>query len=844
MAEDTQRQSRLRQMAENTPAGSFSYNSPLALQRGYGRTGLAEEIDLADFETRQSRSSYSPESPPTASHRHSDVPSIRVDPPVPWESRFKEIFRSVSTQWKQNGPSRPLLSALRDSDDPNDLHPHTEYDGRQTEFEVDALSKRYSRAPTDCHSRQDAHIKRWTWLYMSQLIMSLYSTFASGMVIYLSLRGMRYGHAISWGSQATITPDGAANLPNYIYKSIEITFVAVFVSFIGQILTRRAFSRTSNAINIAEMTMRNWVNQPGSIFTHWEGVPHAGGTILGVLTLLATFGTVFHTTACTGLVTPKLFWSDWEQHGRLTGLVKTSYANHTYIKSTCPIIDIVKTDYNNYGQNCLDVEFSGQSYVNLLAFLKSWQNIHDGLSTLHERPNGTAILYGNTTLISAWISDNNPAFELDGRLINNVSLAMPHAGLSGVYAGNDSNAIVKPSELSGQNGERGGYQIMASVVSPAVNVMCVNAAPSDLKPIVGSKADNSSKTPLDDTFEWGDKFGRYRPAFSMFPIAFNTVTDTQIHVQGADSIYLLANYNDTGNYTLCQIRSFITPICSTYFEVSATSGEMRAVCNEISREDAYLYSAPDAGPTVSTDWRDIAVQWRLSMDMNGGVTKNNASNARLLTNLVLQEPELPNNLPSIAEALAVYAGSTLVAGSLDSTYRHKWFHATFEESENFTSGLGVLEVFNATYRSQQYTSAHSADLPIAEVLFFYAVVVIVLVINLLCLVYHMCRTGLVTDFTEPQNLFALAINSPPSDLLQGACGRGPESKYQGIPFRVAYQESTNHYFFEDAHDAPARSAAKRLSRLSTATGSSQAVLLADGTYSSSYKRLSSSRPLL
>ena len=60
------------------------------------------------------------------------------------------------------------------------------------------------------------------------------------------------------------------------------------------------------------------------------------------------------------------------------------------------------------------------------------------------------------------------------------------------------------------------------------------------------------------------------------------------------------------------------------------------------------------------------------MDLNGGVTNNDASNARILTNLVVHAPKLSSKLPSMAEALSVLASSTLVVGSLDTTYRHYW----------------------------------------------------------------------------------------------------------------------------------------------------------------------------
>lgn len=89
---------------------------------------------------------------------------------------------------------------------------------------------------------------------------------------------------------------------------------------------------------------------------------------------------------------------------------------------------------------------------------------------------------------------------------------------------------------------------------------------------------------------------------------------------------------------------------------------------------------------------------------------------------------------------------------------------------------------------------------------------------------------------------------------QGACGRGPNTKDLGVCFRVGYAETANHYYFEDARDAPARSAAKRVSKLREKRSSrilfgapseeSQTNLLVDGAYSENYKRLSAKSPLL
>jgi hypothetical protein len=181
------------------------------------------------------------------------------------------------------------------------------------------------------------------------------------------------------------------------------------------------------------------------------------------------------------------------------------------------------------------------------------------------------------------------------------------------------------------------------------------------------------------------------------------------------------------------------------------------------------------------------------MDLNGGAYNNNASNARFLTQLALDEPKLPSYLPSMAEALAVYASSTLVLGSTDAPFRHYW-----EWEETILDPPGPLQAFNASVRTQQYTSGHVSDWQSV----FYVVLVLVFAINLFCLIYLVLRSGLVTDFTEPQNLFALAVNSPPSEQLKGSCGAGPVKRDLVVPWRVAYAPSANHYFFEEANSGP------------------------------------------
>jgi len=64
------------------------------------------------------------------------------------------------------------------------------------------------------------------------------------------------------------------------------------------------------------------------------------------------------------------------------------------------------------------------------------------------------------------------------------------------------------------------------------------------------------------------------------------------------------------------------------------------------------------------------------------------------------------------------------------------------------------------------------------------VLLAVFLTNLFVLIYLIVNRGLVTDFSEPPNLFAIAINSPPNDLMRGSCGAGPEGRQYNIKWGV------------------------------------------------------------
>lgn len=81
---------------------------------------------------------------------------------------------------------------------------------------------------------------------------------------------------------------------------------------------------------------------------------------------------------------------------------------------------------------------------------------------------------------------------------------------------------------------------------------------------------------------------------------------------------------------------------------------------------------------------------------------------------------------------------------------------------------------------------------------FYIVLVAVVVINVAVLLYFIAHRDWYTDFSQPEVLFALAVNSPPSEKLAGSCGCGPEGKQYRVSWKL--EEAGGHYYMESQDD--------------------------------------------
>jgi hypothetical protein len=80
--------------------------------------------------------------------------------------------------------------------------------------------------------------------------------------------------------------------------------------------------------------------------------------------------------------------------------------------------------------------------------------------------------------------------------------------------------------------------------------------------------------------------------------------------------------------------------------------------------------------------------------------------------------------------------------------------------------------FQAKIKSQEYASGGVDNASKG----WLVVLISTCIMNALMLVYFILQPGLVTDVSQPPQLFALAINSPPARVLAGSCGTGPEGK--------------------------------------------------------------------
>ncbi|KAF5013330.1 hypothetical protein FDECE_680 [Fusarium decemcellulare] len=652
------------------------------------------------------------------------------------------------------------------------------------------------------------------------LILAFYSTLMSGLWFVVAILQPRWGFFIS--TSRGLAPSTATTLTALISKTIELVSAAVFVACLGQILTRRAVAQNTTGITLAELTVWNWIIQPGSIFTHFGTLLVAGRTFLGLLSLVALVATILYTTASEALVSPKLKYGAWEAR-ELTVPVHSHYGNIVHAGRRCRrdlgLSPNTTADVNTtmaVGIYCLSTKLGYISYRDYFTYLAPI-TLDIKSEIVFERPLATTHLHDDIKIEATRrypeYGQPEKAFQRWGRIVDNNTLSIPHPG---VWEASrfSSNGILQPEDLSNV----GGYAIQASVVSPTINTMCVNMDKDELAGLVYDAFPDSDKqnftawydhekptwgngTVVDEIFRWGTDYGRWRPVFRSYPQ--NGSASLQ-HFTGVypeelyDAGYVLTKGIKTGNYTLCQMRSWLSTDCSTYLDVSGIRQPvMRTGCGD--DPDNYRYGRgtlqTPADKLASKYWTIVLHYWMVAVALEQPFDPDTASGALPVGLMALSKPERQPNLPTIAEVISVYVLSALTLSALDTPIRHSWDHGnTTAESpdEEYFYEFNATEAFPAAIKSQEYTSGHTEDWQ----RLFYTVLGLTLLLNLLCLGYLLIHYQLVNDFTEPQNLFSLSINSPFCPRMVGSCPDGPEKEHLEVPWRISRSLDKGEYYFE------------------------------------------------
>ncbi|KAJ5244036.1 hypothetical protein N7489_004132 [Penicillium chrysogenum] len=589
----------------------------------------------------------------------------------------------------------------------------------------------HTHAHVRCPNRATVLQKRLSWVPLTVLILAVYATIFSGIYLGIALRKPRWQTVSSDGP---LVPSTAALLSAFFAKTIELAYVTICVAFLGQVLSRRALMRDSRGISISDMNMRAWIMQPGSMIVHWEALRYSALTFLGSIALVSTFVAMLYTTAAQALVAPKLSLGPVEPT-ILQGKVLSSFANTHYTAANCetPVTNEMDPDYRN--TTCIQIEHVGHAYHNYQQWISQWSQLithnNETSSQLQKRPKPTGSLWDNTTVTGSWIDmqDMSTLSKEHGRMINNITMAMPHGGIPGA-AMNSKNKLKQPTDSSGE----GKYTIEASVPSPAVNVLCTGMTKDELSPLVYSSWPGGDKfnmttwttsppddipdpaswlnrTVVDTLFQFGPKSNQIPPIFGKYPLPYNTILNTT-GPWPANAIYLLgatppSNNTNTPEYVMCSLRAKQTGACSTKYSADMSGAFLSTDCENASNGLQYNRRHDTPEGQWDADWKNIASEWANALSLNAGISDGAASNARLLMQMMPRYDKdegafaLDPSLPSIAEALAVMAGSTLILSSQNAPFVPFWNYST--DNRNVLSEP-VYQGFNASIQAFGYAS--------------------------------------------------------------------------------------------------------------------------------------------
>ncbi|KAL9081752.1 MAG: hypothetical protein Q9159_007060 [Coniocarpon cinnabarinum] len=632
--------------------------------------------------------------------------------------------------------------------------------------------------------------------YITLLALAVFSTVFSG--IYLAIAVIRPGYRdlILQSDDGRISYSNAKLIFALIGKLVELAFVTVFVAFVGQAISTKAFNK-AHGVTLAEILMRGWIVQPGQMLVQPPLFKSAMRSLIGILSAIAALSALLYTTAVSALVVPQL--STFQINKSLLAVAGQEFGDMNALLYECDPLGTTAKYIT-----CIEPKLSAQSLYDFSTWLSAWAETANNTassSDLRYRPSPFSILSSNISVAGQWIEISNmtEASNSFDRTINNVSIAMPHAAVVDSSL-NKHNSMSRPDRKGKIDQSLGSYDAQASVASGAINVLCASATREELAPLVYETWPHANtsldfanwyeyasiagyvpsygpgewlnRTTLDQIFGFGPLFGQRRPpVFPRFPIPYNTIindTGAYAPLPYRDALYVLGGLAD--GFCLCQMKAYRTSACSTEYHATSLQSLLSVQCED--PNDTLQFEKTkmnrdniSASATISLPWMDLANAWAASITLGAGITRENTTIARLLTEFFPSERSLNLKMPSTAEALAVLAASTLMQATRNAPM-----------TQLTDSAPGTKFPFNETFAaritSMQYFSGPSngyEDL-------LYIVLAALFAESLLVLAWLTINRKLVTDFSNPANLFCLSINSPPNPLFAGSCGGGPEDE--------------------------------------------------------------------
>ncbi|KAF2495899.1 hypothetical protein BU16DRAFT_360268 [Lophium mytilinum] len=671
------------------------------------------------------------------------------------------------------------------------------------------------------------------------VVIAVYSTLMSGFFMLLALLQPRYGtHVSTYGA---LTPSMVALITAVLAKTIEVSYVTVFVSYLGQVISRRAVLQSSTSgFTLADLGMRSWLMQPGSLISHMECVRFAALSTMGAAAIGGALASLLYTTAANVLVQPQIKTHVLDKV--LEGSVRTPFANSEYIRLNCKIPEGLGRSSESFS-DCLTVLQTSQGYHSYQRYLAAWSDLlgNKTMPTQKSRPTlpaqamSFASLNENVSIIATWISDTYYDQHLPGRAnglaVSTVMLGMPHPGVPQA-AIDPRQKIVQPRDL----GQLGSYSVRASVPSPFLQITCAEVTGADISPLIfatwprsaeehesfqsdfGNFEFNpdtdwaqfaiSNRTVLGDLFEWG--IDNVPPVFETWPRPNHAATNYTPFYSDRRTVYILGNLpgNDDvnnlsrGNFTLCSFNAGLSARCSTRFNCSASASTLEALCDDPDDKLAYHVSSNQNSPKeYETPWNYtrmfVDVLDAMSLNSYGDTIYLDSGSNTSIASLFLQTAHTTSEMEKLmspAEALAIMAGHSLVMASVDTPFVKYWNYTQIYNGSisQAIQANGVSQWFNTSVTAQEYASG--GVYPYQRL--FNIVLIYVFITNVLMLVYFIRNPGRITDFSDPPNLFAVAMNSPPGERIAGSCGGGPEGDEYRVIWNVNQHEG--HVFLEAA----------------------------------------------